>query len=589
MSEAKQLAIVLTSVIAIGIIGLALAQYIPSLLAGDVVVKEYNATLYLNGTLIEDYVYEIKEPGKYRMLYRIWDAPVSLSDLNQPYIEVLDVKAPEGSIGYVKDYEGRVWAPSNIEDIRNLAELNEVGCFNPNKFDSGIYEVEYVFRVHPPVECDEELCHVNLKLADEHLPYLSVSLTLEDGGLIEEVYPHPPNLKISRDGWTEISGSSWSDELLEIELLLKPDVLKTLDGFIKEVDDVKSITIQANVLYQIQYLLAEGLMNFVRILVIAFPFILVFLYIRHGREKSFIVPAYLSYVPNRDRKPWIVNLVFKSDALDFDENGFYATILDLHRREKIRIEPRDERLIIRILNEDPEDLDIYEKRVLKVLKSLSQENVLDTGRLDDIIDEIKSDRKRAIKLARDIRWVTRTPSRRPALSLIVSGRRRIVPFALLAATLFFISLVFMQMLPYFSSITTQIFVGSLIFLIQSLVAVAAPSTLFGRWRGSTYKEKLEWDAFKKFLSDLALIKRYAPQDISIWGEWLIYGTALGVGDKVVKAMNELNISLREASIAVRMPRAFTPIMVITSTRSGGGGGGGFGAGGGFGGGGAGAR
>ncbi|RLG08118.1 MAG: DUF2207 domain-containing protein, partial [Thaumarchaeota archaeon] len=181
MSEAKQLAIVLTSVIAIGIIGLALAQYIPSLLAGDVVVKEYNATLYLNGTLIEDYVYEIKEPGKYRMLYRIWDAPVSLSDLNQPYIEVLDVKAPEGSIGYVKDYEGRVWAPSNIEDIRNLAELNEVGCFNPNKFDSGIYEVEYVFRVHPPVECDEELCHVNLKLADEHLPYLSVSLTLEDG------------------------------------------------------------------------------------------------------------------------------------------------------------------------------------------------------------------------------------------------------------------------------------------------------------------------------------------------------------------------------------------------------------------------
>jgi len=83
-----------------------------------------------------------------------------------------------------------------------------------------------------------------------------------------------------------------------------------------------------------------------------------------------------------------------------------------------------------------------------------------------------------------------------------------------------------------------------------------------------------------------LITRYAPQDISIWDEWLNYGTALGIGDKVVKAMNELNISLREASIAAEMPRAFTPIMAITSTRAGGGGGGGFGAGGGFGGGGA---
>jgi len=589
MSEAKQLAITLTSVIAIGIIGLSLAQYLPSILAGDVVVKEYHAKFYLNGTLIEDYVYEVKEPDKYRMLYRVWDAPVSLSKLDQPYIEVLDVRPPKGSVGYVKDYKGRVWAPSNIEEIRGLAELNEVGCFNPDKFDAGVYEVRYVFRVHPPVECDGKLCHINLKLADKHLPYLNVALALEDNGLIEEVYPHPPSLKIARDGWTEVKGSSWGDELLEVELLLKPDVLKTLDGFIIEVDDVKSITVQANVSYQIQYLLAEGLMSLVRILVAAFPFILLFLYIRHGREKSFVVPAYLSYVPNRDRKPWIVNLVFKGDALDFDEDGFYATLLDLHRRRKIRIEPRDERLIIRILDEDLEDLDVYEKRVLKVLKSLSRENVLDTGRLDDLIDEIKGDRKRAAKLAKDIRWVTKAPSRRPALSLIVSGRRRIAPFTLLAATLFFVSLAFTQILPYFPSITAQILMGSMAFLIQSLVAVAAPSTLFGRWRGSTYREKLEWDAFKKFLSDLALIKRYAPQDISIWGEWLIYGTALGVGDKVVKAMNELKISLGEASIAARMPRAFTPMMAITSTRAGGGGGGGFGAGGGFGGGGAGAR
>jgi len=54
-------------------------------------------------------------------------------------------------------------------------------------------------------------------------------------------------------------------------------------------------------------------------------------------------------------------------------------------------------------------------------------------------------------------------------------------------------------------------------------------------------------------------------------------------------MNELNISLREVSIAAEMPRAFTLIMAITSNRAGEGGEGGFGAGGGFVGGGAGAR
>ena len=79
MSETKQLAIILTSIIAIGIIGLGLAQYIPSILVGDVVVKEYHATFYLNGTLVEDYIYELKEPDKYRMLYRVWNAQYRLA------------------------------------------------------------------------------------------------------------------------------------------------------------------------------------------------------------------------------------------------------------------------------------------------------------------------------------------------------------------------------------------------------------------------------------------------------------------------------------------------------------------------------
>ncbi len=31
--------------------------------------------------------------------------------------------------------------------------------------------------------------------------------------------------------------------------------------------------------------------------------------------------------------------------------------------------------------------------------------------------------------------------------------------------------------------------GSIVLLIQSVAAVAAPSTLFGMWKGSTYKER----------------------------------------------------------------------------------------------------
>ena len=89
-------------------------------------------------------------------------------------------------------------------------------------------------------------------------------------------------------------------------------------------------------------------------------------------------------------------------------------------------------------------------------------------------------------------------------------------------------------------------ITAMILLLQSSLAVSAPSTLFGRWKEDYYKEKLEWDAFRTFLGDYAMIQRYSPSDLNMWKEWLIYGTALGVGDKVEKALKDFNIPIPEA-------------------------------------------
>ena len=47
--------------------------------------------------------------------------------------------------------------------------------------------------------------------------------------------------------------------------------------------------------------------------------------------------------------------------------------------------------------------------------------------------------------------------------------------------------------------------------------LVAPPTLFGHWKDDHFKEKLEWDAFAHFLSDMAMIQKYAPEDLSMWG------------------------------------------------------------------------
>src|SRR5690606_10658944 len=94
-------------------------------------------------------------------------------------------------------------------------------------------------------------------------------------------------------------------------------------------------------------------------------------------------------------------------------------------------------------------------------------------------------------------------------------------------------------------LSNPIVITVVVLLLQSTVAAFAPSTLFGRWKEDYYKEKLEWDAFRTFLGDFAMIQRYSPQDLDMWKEWLIYGTALGVGDKVEKALKDLNIPIPE--------------------------------------------
>jgi uncharacterized membrane protein len=124
--------------------------------------------------------------------------------------------------------------------------------------------------------------------------------------------------------------------------------------------------------------------------------------------------------------------------------------------------------------------------------------------------------------------------------------------------------------------------------LQSTAVALAPSSLLGRWKKDYYKEKLEWDAFRTFLSDYAMIRRYSADDLDMWKEWLIYGTALGVGDTVERAMMDLKIAIPEAAavhnIGTSFVDAFSSSMPDSSDS-----GGGFGFGGGGGGGGGGIR
>jgi uncharacterized membrane protein len=209
VGEERQIATLVAVTLAISIVAVLAVFLIPPLLEGNLVVDRYDAVLSPDGTLTETYTYDVKVGGVYRMLYRTWEVPLSFGYLDTPSVEFVSMEPPPGTIGYVKDHAGNIWTSdqppgtsgdgSALAGLQYLAEYNEAGFANPSYFPAGTYTVRYTFRVHPPIEYDARLQHLNLLLADSHVPYRSVTLVVPANG-VTGIYPYPPSLSVSREG-----------------------------------------------------------------------------------------------------------------------------------------------------------------------------------------------------------------------------------------------------------------------------------------------------------------------------------------------------------------------------------------------------
>jgi uncharacterized membrane protein len=166
--------------------------------------------------------------------------------------------------------------------------------------------------------------------------------------------------------------------------------MNELQGFPSYVENVEGKTRAANPWYDTLPLQFSLLLYYLSIIaVIATPFLFLYIYHRYGREKEFVVPEYLSYVPDPDMKPWAVNLLFKGDAIDFDQDGYYATLLDMHRRKIVRITEKEggDGVTIEILHDTSDDP--YEQKIIGFLQDAGKDGVVDTGELRKLADKAK--------------------------------------------------------------------------------------------------------------------------------------------------------------------------------------------------------
>jgi uncharacterized membrane protein len=643
-------------------IGVVAIYAIPRVTAQDKsgdAVESYTVTLHSDGTLDETYVYNIVSRDT-RFLFRFWEEVVTPSGSgypsNWPHLEVISITPPPETTAYLKDDQGRVtiYAGTDSQTIYDLAYMDEVGAFNPNYYQPGKYTVSYKYRLYFPVDSDGSYDHLNIMFAWEHIPYSNVRIVLEDADKITAVYPHPPSLQITKSGSDYvITGSSAENELLEVEMLATSANSPWRSwGIIFQESNTKALTESANQSYSIQYWTAYTINLLSKAAVLLIPLLLLGFWFRFGREEDVTVPTYLSTVPNPDRKPWYVNLVYNKGMLKFDENGFYATLLDLDNRGKIKIEPRegaqttqtlDWNLLsdtaatnqptgngsgLRIQILDTNVTDGYEKKVMEFLVNNSTsdpatptQSIFDTETLNALATQISSmEYPSANALATQSAlstlmnpvesWAFKDEWGKIPKEQFIDNSRYLVGIAVLGVLFLVVSISVSMWANIVSYLMTVPAVLGIVILAQYAVTRIFPVFLMGRYRPGLYKEKLEWGAFRANLSDFSQMQKYGTEDLSMWGSWLVYGTALGVGDKVAQAMKSLNVKFVAASIPMVAHTHFYPLItarrkvVYTSSggsshrsgggyhgggHRGGGGGGGHGGGGGRGGGGAGRR
>ena len=349
----------------------------------DLVADSYTAVLENDGTLTETYVYDVAYAGTYRMLFRTWDDTFAFEEQQTPYVEYIDVVAPDDMVGYAIDSGGNsvvtgTGAEAQRSLIESLGEYNEMGIFRETRLDAGQYTAQYTVRVHPPLQYDDEDAHLNLKLAATHIPYRSVDITIP-GEYVKDIWVRPSSFEtILTDGNYHITGTAGENVLIEVEMLLDPAYLNAIDGFPVKTDAVRQQTETAALFYSIPALLSSLMLLLGRIGVIAAPVFLIVIFLRHGQEKQAVIPEHISFVPDPSLLPWQVNLLFKGDAIEFDENGFYATILDLHRRGFLRVTEHEDASGVDIQVVKTVSDDAYEQRVINFVSNAGTGGVLDT-------------------------------------------------------------------------------------------------------------------------------------------------------------------------------------------------------------------
>lgn len=311
--------------------------------------------------------------------------------------------------------------------------------------------------------------------------------------------------------------------------------------------------------YEMKGWILKGLYNLAivfAVFALAFPFII---YFRYGREPKIDYEAIYEREPPTDSSPAVVNAIMQGKIGTPTMDGFTATVMNLANLGYISLSTikEEENRAFGLFKSESEDilidlvspdsyakdkgnlpkLENFEKDVFNLLKKHASENQVSWDKL-----------KKELGKGTDFYQFMLAWNKKVERHIVVeklfrsTGNTYMGIFGvttIIAAVVYFVVIS-----KYFPSESFPL-ASNVNILVALVVVFGIIMTIFsgmfekllGRWtpEGKLYYKR--WNNFKKYLTDFSALKEHPPESIKIWDSYLVYATALGVAEEVLKNMS----------------------------------------------------
>ncbi|MFA6974234.1 MAG: hypothetical protein WC238_05915 [Parcubacteria group bacterium] len=464
----------------------------------------YQSELTINQeNITEKLNYYTNKP--YHTLYRDFQSPIKepwSTDLNT--IEIENVQCQQGT-AYFKTFSNNCYVSNSITPSSCLpyTERNEYGCSfgNDYGFSKGKnYWIESNYQLHP-----KDIIKINNNYYIKFIAYNENNHKRLVAG---------KNLIVNGEAITAKSYSP--DEMVIVYIPYNGNTSKF------------SIITQNDFEFD-----NKSLKHFLMLLLCLLPGIIFFsIWFFFGRENfSENVPKELSTYPIK-RKAWEVAAFFNPPFGNQNPNLISALLTDFYHRKiiDIQIEKRSfkKNLYVKIKSSEEKALDDIEKDFMHILKFFESHSEKNEGYFKLDFNGLNYLDKQTLR----VNYTTFS------FDIGIEKRKYFSNPGALSLSLALIVLIAITVLSfgYNSIISFFIFFS---FIIAS--TIASITLLISKYKGNYYPEYQKWQAFKNFLSNSDSMKLHGHKGTIIWGEFLLYATALGVAKKVLEEMKAQKI------------------------------------------------